>query len=264
MVSMEKFNNDFKLPEQEIKKQHRLTREEVAGRLEQGENLENLILTDLDLAGLNLEGRKFCHSDLRGINFYRAEENDNGTVTETRTNLKGCDFTEAIIADLGPEAFFYKVEAEGAKFGYQENLISRRKRQAESGKVPRKEDTGGLFGFNGMEGNFKKTRWINADFGGGSGYDALFIGADLSEATMEGCDLSGIDFSEVNIDNIEIVNPTSLAGMKINKDQIELLAQTIRLSDSEKRAKFLKEIEQKGPRKALEDYFKIIIIKGKE
>lgn len=260
---MERFGNSFEPLGQEIKKPKKLTKEEVISRLESGENLENLILTDLDLAGLNFEGKSFRQSDIRGMSLYREEQNEDEEPIEIKTNIKGADFTDAVIADFGPEVFFSRVDAEGATFGYTENLVSRRKRHKESGKAPMAEDTGGLYNFNGSDGNFRKTKWINADFGGNCGYEAIFPGAVLSESAIEGCDLSGIDFSETNIDNIKILDPLSLSGMEINEKQIESVAKAIQLSNQDEQAKFLKEKTEKGPRKALEDYFHIAVAETK-
>lgn len=257
---MEKFEGDIEPSKQEIEKPKKLTREEVTSILERSENLENLILTDLDLAGLNLEGKSFRRSDIRGMSLYREEQDEDGKIVEIKTNIKGADFTDSTIADLGLEVFFSRVDAEGAIFGYTENLISRRKRQKESGKAPTAEDISGLFCFNGSDGNFKKTKWINADFGGRSDYEAIFPGANLSESTMEGCDLSGIDFSEANIKNIKIIDSVSLRGMKINEKQIESVVKAIQLSNQEKQAEFLKEKTEKGSKKALEDYFQIVVV----
>jgi len=244
---MEKFEE---LPKQKIEKLVKLTREDVIKRLEQNENLENFNLAELDLSVLNFEGKSFRGSDIRGITFENAY-------------IKNADFTNAVIADLGPEVIFARVNAEGATFGFTENLVARRKRQRESGKSPEVADIGGLFNFNGSVGNFRKTKWLNADFGGGSGYETLFLDADLSEAEITGCDLNQIDFSETKIDKIKIIDPVSLQGMKIAENQIETLVQSIQLTDEETQAEFLKEKKEKGSRKALEDFFEIIIVETK-
>jgi len=253
---MEKFENNFTL-KPEVKKSEKLTREEIIKRLEQNENLENYNLADLDLSGLNFEGKSFRGSDLRGVTLY------NESLKEG-TNIKNADFTDAVIADLGPEVLFASVNAEGATFGFTENLLARRKRQQESGQAPKAADIGGLFNFNGSAGNFKKTKWLNADFGGGSGYEALFPDTDLSEAEITGCDLKQIDFSETKIDKIKIIDPVSLQGMKITETQVDTIVQSIHLTNKEAQTEFLKEIELKGSRKALEDFFEIVIIEIKD
>lgn len=274
MKFMKKYENDSKLLEQEIKKSEKLTREEVINRLENNKNLENLNLRDLDLSGLNFEGKSFRGSNIQGIKLWREELDEDDKIVEIRTNIKSADFIDATIAtleetftDLGPGAFFGRVDAKGAIFGYTENLFSRRerheKRYREFGEIPRAEDTGGLFNFNGSEGYFRKTRWVNADFGGSSGYEAVFTGADLSESIIEKSDLSGIDFSETNIDNIRIIDPISLKGMKINENQIESIIESIQLSNQTQQAEFLREKTEKGSKKFLEDYFQIVIVEIK-
>jgi len=241
---MKKFEG---FPKQKIEKLVKLTKEDVIKRLEQNENLGNFNLAELDLSGLNFEGKSFRSSDIRGI-------------TLENSNIKNANFTDTIIADLGPEVLFTKVNAEGATFGFTENLVARRKRQQEAKQAPEAADTGGLFNFNGSGGNFKKTKWLNADFGGGSGYEAIFPDADLSEAEITGCDLHQIDFSETKIDKIKIIDPVSLQGMKIAKNQIEALVHSIQLTNEKAQAEFLQEIKEKGARKALEDFFGIVIV----
>lgn len=264
---MNQFEEGFG-PPKEVKKFEKLTREEVESRLAAGENLENLILTDLDLAGLNLERKSFRGSNIQGIILYREKQEEDGIV-ETRTNIRGADFTDATIADLGSsyQAIFYKVDAEGARFGFTEDLVSRRRRHEEmkeAGKGPTAEDTGGLFNFNGSKGNFKKTRWINVDFGGGSGYEAIFPQADLSESIIEGSDLTEIDFLTTIIDGIKIKDPISLNGLRINEQQIPLIVQAIELTDEECRSEFLEEVKSKGPQRALEEYFEVVIVEIKD
>lgn len=256
---MKKFEGGFTPPAPEVKKLEKLTREEVNNKIKKKENLEGFDLQGIHLVGLNLEKMSFRGSDVRGIVLYYPEE---GGETEVKTNIRKTDWTDATFADTGM-TYFNKVDAEEATFGYTENLISRRERHQENhqktGKAPGAEDTGGLYGFNGNGGNFKKTRWNNCDFGGGSGYEATFPGADLSESAMEGCDLSGVDFSKTKIENIIIKDPVSLRGLKINEQQIEFIAQSIKLSDQKAQAKFSEEISSKGPREALISYFGIII-----
>jgi uncharacterized protein YjbI with pentapeptide repeats len=238
----------------------KLTRDEVIGRLESKIPLENLVLADLDLAGLNLDNVSLRGSDIRGLNLYRQEQQQDGSTLEVKTSIKGADLTDTLIADLGPEVYFKKADAEGATFGFSKNLLERRKQQIESGRKPKAEETGGLFNFNGTDGNFKRTKWLNADFGGGSGYDAIFPRADLSEATLEGCDLSGTDFSDSNIENIKIISPLSLSGMKIRAEQLDSVASAIEFSGSQDREAFDAEKDSKGARKALEEYFGLTIV----
>lgn len=259
---MAEFEPNDAPPEKETKKLQKITREEVEARLARGEDLENFDLKDLELAGLNFEGKKFRGSDIRGAWFYGERQGEGGKTIELITNIRRADFTDTTIGDFGPETIFGRVEAEGAIFGFSEDLISRRKRHRimnVSGERPDAADSGGLYNFNGGGGNFRKTRWSNIDFGGGSGYEALFPGADLSEAEIIGCDLSGIDFSTTKIDNIKIKDPLSLENFIITKQQVITLVEAIELSDKNEDQKFFEEIEQRGPEKALEDYFKVII-----
>jgi uncharacterized protein YjbI with pentapeptide repeats len=234
----------------------------VEERLARGESLENLALTDLDLAGLDFEGKSFRGSDIRGVIFYGEKLGEGGKIIELITNLRRADFTDATIAGFGPETIFGRVEAEGAIFGFTEDLISRRNRHAElkkSGERSEAADSGGLYNFNGGGGNFKKTKWNNIDFAGGSGCEAIFPGADLSEAEIVGSDLAGIDFSTTKIDDIKIKYPLSLRGLLLTAKQADTLAQAVELSNERERQEFAEEIKQKGPRKALEDYFGVIV-----
>jgi uncharacterized protein YjbI with pentapeptide repeats len=249
-------------PTLEREKLKKVTREEVEAMLERGEDLENLDLKDLDLTGLNCEGKSFRGSDIRGIYFYGLEGNKEGNTVERITILRHADFTDTTIGDFGPETIFGRVEAEGAVFGFSESLISRRNRHTEmknAGIIPEADDTGALYNFNGSGGNFVKTKWKNVDFGGETGCEAFFAGADMSEAEIVGSDLSGLDWSTVKIYGIKIKDPLSLQGLIIAEQQADTLAQTIEISSEKERLEFAEEIKQKGPRGALEDYFGVII-----
>lgn len=208
--------------EQAIEKPERLTRDEIIKRLEDGKSLEELNLVGLDLAGLELKDVKFNKSDVRGIRLYQREEKEDGTLVETTTNITGSDFTDATFADFDMTDFF-KIDAENTTFGFTEDLAKRRKRHQETGERPKAEDTGGFFSFDGSKGNFKNSRWNNIDFGGGSGYEARFRGADLKYSIIARCDLSEIDFSEADINGIEVIDPLSLRGMRISEGQIETI-----------------------------------------
>jgi len=251
------------LPEKETQMPHKLTRSDVINILKEGGNLEGLILADLDLAGLDFEGKSFRGSDIRGMSLYREEQSEDGGHVEITTNIKGADFTDAIIADLGWGTVFRGVDAEGATFGYTEDLPSRRKRFRESGEGMEAKDTSGLFRFNAGEGNFRETKWVNVDFGGGTGFESIFFGADLRGAIIEGCDLSAMDFSETAINDIAIIDPVSLEGMRINEKQIESVAQAIELTDRKKQEEFEALINDKSQRKALEKNFGMIIVEIK-
>jgi len=260
---MNQLEKDFRPPEPEAENPKKLTRAGVEGRLERDESLENLDLRDIDLAGLDLEGQSFRGSDIRGMILYGKEKGEGDTIIERRTNIRDSDWTDATIADLGEGVFFGRVDAEGATFGYTESLVSRRKRHKKAGKAPTAEDTGGLFGFDASQGNFKKTIWRNVDFGGGSGYESIFPKADLSQSLIEGSDLGEIDFSTIKINGIKIKDPISLRGMKINEEQISSMAQAIELSDEKCQSGFLEEVKSSGQQKALEDCFGVVIVEVK-
>lgn len=261
---MNQFEKEFRPPESEVERHKKLTRAEVESRLERGESLENLDLTGLDLAGLDLEGKSFRGSDIRGMTLYGKEKGEGDTIIERRTNIRDSDWTDVTIANFGEGVFFNRVDAEGATFGYTENLSSRRKRHKEADKAPTAEDTGGLFCFVGSQGNFKKTIWRNVDFGGGSDYESVFEGADLSQSLIEGSDLREKDFSTTKIDGIKIKDPLSLHGMKINEEQISSIAGAIELTNKKHQSEFLEKVKNSGQRKALEDYFEIVIIEVKK
>ncbi|MFA6322215.1 MAG: pentapeptide repeat-containing protein, partial [Candidatus Buchananbacteria bacterium] len=115
----------------------------------------------------------------------------------------------------------------------------------------------GLFSFDGRQGDFTKTQWQNVDFGGGSGYDADFAGADLSQARIESCDLSGVNFSLTKIDGIKIIDPVSLKNLVIAKNQIPDLIKGIELIRPKE---FESQVKELGEQEALEKYFEIVII----
>jgi|GEM_PF-1940790 len=252
---MEKFESILP-PKPEVKKSEKLTREDVIKRLEQNKNLENYNLAELDLSGLNFEGKSFRGSDIRGVNLY-------DEVQKQGANIENADFTDTIISDFSLDVIFARVKAERATFGFTENLATKRKRQRDSDKLPQPADFNGFFNFVGTGGNFRKTKWLNTDFGGDSGCEALFPDADLSESEITGCDLNQIDFSETKIDKIKIIDPITLRGMKIATNQIETVVQSIQLTNQDAQSEFLKEIKEKVPQKALEDFFEIVIVEIK-
>jgi uncharacterized protein YjbI with pentapeptide repeats len=248
----------------EIMRSKKLSKKQLERRLATGENPEKLNLTDFDLAGLDLEGKSFRKSDLRGAQFYWRGEGKDGSMIEARTNIKRADFTDATIGEFGPATLFVRVEAEEASFGFSEDLNSRRKRHLalkKAGKIPATQDSGQFLNFNASEGNFKKTKWKNINFGGGTGYEAILFGADLSGAEIAGCDLSEIDFASVKIDGLKIIDPSSLRGLKIEEEQVPALAAAIQLSNEKTAAEFSLEITAKGAAGALMDFFEVEIIK---
>jgi len=256
------------LVEGETRKLVRLTREEVDARLREGQNLENFNLSGLDLAGLSLDGVSFRGSDIRGLKLFRREGDDDETAKRTFTKVNGADFTDAVFADFEEQTFFVGAEAEGTVFGYSEDLVTRRARHAAkrkaTGVVAGVEDSGALFGFYGNGGKFKKTKWTNIDFGGQDPEKESYLepasldGADLTEATIEGCDLSHIDLSTTTIDGLQIINPVHLESMIITEDQVETVAAAISFTDDRQNA-WSEEKKQYGSRELLEKKFKIII-----
>ncbi|MBI4434341.1 pentapeptide repeat-containing protein [Candidatus Uhrbacteria bacterium] len=170
----------------------KLTRVEVEERLARGEHMERVDLHDEDLTGLELRGKRFRDSIVYGLQLYRG---DGDPATEVRTDIRETDWTDARMGSIGAEAFFGRVNAEGAVFGFTETLAERRQRHAASDQPPTDLDSGGYHNFNSAEGNFQRTTWRNIDFGGGTGYEARLEGADLRGATFDGCDLAELDFS---------------------------------------------------------------------
>lgn len=229
-----------------------VTRAEVEERLARGERLENLRLADLELAGLDLSGQSFRGSDARGLRLWAERQDEAGNNVEARTNLRDSDWSDAHLAGPGAETFFGRVDAQGASFGFSEGLAERRARLEAEGKKPSDEDCGGYHNFNGSQGDFQRTRWSNIDFGGGSGYEAIFAGADLRGARFEGCDLAGIDLSETELDGARIKDPLSLSGLKIGEMQVAAFAAGLEFSDAGERARFAQEATEKGARAALE------------
>lgn len=195
-----------------------LTRADVEERLGRGEHLEGVSLVDLDLAGLELRGKRFCESDVWGLQLHRSADE---TTLEVTTDIRDTDWTDAAFASIGQETFFGRVNAEGATFGFTETLAARRQRHAASGQPPSDRDSGSYHNFNGIEGNFRRTTWRNIDFGGGTGYDALFTEADLTDAVIDGCNLGGLDLTTATITGMEFRDGCWLRGMRIRADQME-------------------------------------------
>lgn len=266
---MSEFSGGERPREMPPKERTRLTREDVLKRLEANEQFEGVDLVDVDLAGLNLESRSFRGSDLRGIKLFRKEKDPDGNSVEIRSSIGRADFTDVTFASVGDENDFRGVSAEGATFGYTENLGARRARQKSeyetSGKVPRDHDKGSLHGFNGTEGNFRNTRWANADFAGdGYGAEALFGGADFTGAVIVGGDLSNIDFSKTALTGIRIVEPISLSGMKITADQVSVIFEAIECTTEERQTQFAEMVGELGEIEALIEFFDIHIVSSRQ
>lgn len=79
-----------------------------------------------------------------------------------------------------------------------------------------------------------------------------------------GSDLAEMDFSTAKIDGIKIKDPLSLQGLVINEQQINALAEAIELTNEKERLEFSEEVKKNGPRKALEDYFGIVVVEIKD
>jgi uncharacterized protein YjbI with pentapeptide repeats len=250
---MEIFRPDLTPPTPDSTKRIKLTREEVVNKLEVEENLDGFDLADLDLSGLNLERKSFRGTDARGLRLYNLEKKE-------ETNIRNADFTDAIMSSVGNETVFATVQAEGATFGYTETLLARQKRYKQLGEVMPETDNGGYYNFIGNKGNFQKTKWINIHFGGGSDNEASFMDTDLTDAIIEAGDLSNFDLSQTKIDNIKIKDPVAISGLRINEEQTDTLAQAFELSNQEAAEEFRQLIERNGPRKALEEFFEIVII----
>jgi len=239
----------------------KITRADIEQKLMSGENLENLDLKDLDLSGLQLGGISFRGSDLRGVILYNYNSVED---IETTTDISHSDLTDTIMADVGEGCNFFRVQAEGATFGFSETLAERRRRHREqlekSDETILITDSGALFGFDGQEGNFRQTRWVNVDFGGGTQIDgADFLGADLTGATMEGCDLSGLDLSDTKIDDLKFVGFNLLDNLKISENQINIFIRALENSGTAT-AEFKSLIDSGDPVEALKRSYGIIVV----
>ena len=242
-----------------------LTQLEVWEKLVKGENLEKAKLTDLDLSGLKLEGKRLCGADVRGLRLWGETTDEGGKTEEVRTNIEDSDWTDATVGSFGNETFFGRVDAFGAKFGFNETLGSRFARLSAAGKKPSESDSGGYHNFNGTEGNFSMTEWNNVDFGGGTGYEARFSGADLTSAKFTGCSLAEVDLTDCRIDGVRIITPYSLEGLRITVDQVPAIARAIEYPNQDRqRQNFEQELKQKGERKALEEMFGIVVVESED
>ena len=230
-----------------------MSREDVIALLEKGEELEEVSLLDQDLSGLKLDGESFRRSDARGLKLFREKEEGQYEIAEIRNT----DWTDADIADLSSPAIFCGVEAEGARFGFSETLSDRKARLAAEGKSPSWNDCGGYHNFVGNNGGFVKTRWLNIDFGGPSGYEAVFQGADFIDAVFEGCALSGLDLSEARLTGVKIINPHSIDGLIISERYAEDVASGLQLARAEDQEEFTRLVQEVGAKNALEKYLRV-------
>jgi hypothetical protein len=240
----------------------RMSRDSVRASLEMGEkNFDGRDLRDLDLAELELAGALFRGADVRGLQLCR----DN----REQTDISDTDWTDAVFADLGPNAVFQYVRAERAVFGFSETLADRKKRLDTFVPNPTAKDVGAYNNFDGRGANFKSSRWSNIHFGGEvdadgqprEGWESLFQMTDFSEAKFIGVDLTGIDWSrEVIIENITMQDPVSLRGLLIAATQLEWLAKGIRFSSEENTDKWNKARKEKGDAIALQEFFGVIVV----
>lgn len=219
--------------DQEMRTPKKLTRSDVEKKIENNESFEGVIIEGLDLSGLTLEGKNFRSANAYDLNLYRKAS---GAQAEVTTNIRGTDWTDAVLVSQTADTRFIKVQAEGARFGFTKSLAAHRReyneRYEKTGEAPRIDKMNALFGFTGHRGDFKKTSWKNIDFGG-SGHGAHFRQADFKEAVFEGCDLSGIDFSTCSLEGVSVKDPVELRGLKISAKDALAVAVGLSFSDDE-------------------------------
>ncbi len=246
------------------------SREEIEEILATGDNLENLDLhaeeeADYDkrtfFAGReDIDGVSFRGSDVRGLVLYLSES-DSGEYPEVRTSIRGTNWRECKMADQSMITDFKFVDATGASFGYFETLRDRFGRYPEGVPI---DDSGAIFNFVGHGGNFSRTHWLNVDFGGRevaeTGYESEFMGADFTEAVLEGCYLQRIDFTEVEVAGIKIIDPYSMKKMRITEAQVESIFDGIQLTDERYVTELAQLAENVGGKKALEQFFGIEVV----
>ncbi len=248
-----KFENGGVAPEMEVLKRKVLGPDDVRGVLEKGGGFEDVSLLDQDLAGFKLEGKSFRRSDARGLKLFREE----GIGKYEIADIRNTDWTDADVADFSSPAFFCAVEAEGARFGFTETLTDRESRQKREGKEPAWNDCGGYHNFVGNDGGFKRTQWTNIDFGGLSGHEAVFSGADFTDAVFEGCALCGIDLSEACLKGVKILDFYEIVGLKISERYADDVANGLRLSRPEDQKEFVRLVKEVGAKEALQNYLSV-------
>ena len=242
-------------PEAERPEMKKTTREEVEARLTRGEHLEKMNMGDLDLSGLELGGRRFNGSDVRGLRLFNEARAE-------RTDIRNTEWRDVELCSLGQETVLAYADAEGSNFGYSETLSARRQRCA--GKRLPEQDSGAYLNFNVQQAKLARTSWENIDFGGAfadDGYEARFQGADLKGARFAGCDLSNLDLTESDIAGLVIEDPDSLAGLRLDADQVEAVAAGIRYSDKKVNDELKAALAADGARKLLTGSFGVIIVK---
>ena len=255
----------YRPPEEKPKKPDKPTVEQVAETMRGDKDLSRLDISDLHLNGEILAGAKFIGCDARGIDLSPRAEQKDGELVEVSTDIRNTDWTDATFASAGEFSSFRGVNAENAKFGFAITLEERQKMiariQKEEKRPPNEYECGGYFGFEGRDGNFKNTKWTNIDFGGGSGYEAFFPGANFEGAIFDNCNLREIDLTGCNLERVKFnINDASyLQGMIINKNQADAVSQGIALSDSTKQQEFETIKSALGPLRTLEIYFELTV-----
>lgn len=226
----ESFRPESSFSKKELIKNKRLTRQEAEQKVAMHEHFESCDLTNLDLTGLPLAGKKFCSAEAAGLVLYHKSENGAPAVT---TDISHTDWTGAALATENGRTNFIKVVAEGARFGYTKKIAIERLGETPQPTGPETNLSDGsdqaLFGFNGSGGNFQKTSWKNINFGGDN-LGAYFKQADFREAVFEGCDLSGIDLSTSDLEGVLIKDPVRLEGLIIAEKDVLSVAQGLSFS----------------------------------
>lgn len=233
-----------------------LSRSDVERKIENNESFEGSSIEGLDLSGLSLEGKNFRSANAYDLKLYRKAA---GAQAEVTTDIRGSDWTDAVLVSQTGDTLFTKVQAEGARFGFTTSLVEHRARYKEhyetTGEAPRIDKMNGLSGFTGNRGDFKKTLWKHIDFGGTSD-GARFRQADFSGAVFEGCDLSEIDLSTCNLEGISLKDPAELRGLKIAEKDMLSVAQGLSFSaaDAHNELKERAYIFEGDPRGFLDSY----------
>jgi len=259
--------SDFEHGYQPPEKPKKPTAEQVRAILNGDRDMSGLDINNLRLNGFDMKGCDFTGCDARGIDLSPETKQNGKETAEKPTDIRETNWTDATFASAGEFTSFKDVNAKGAIFGFKMTLAERQQMIAETiknkGRGPNEFECGGYFNFDGTGADFSKTKWINIDFGGGSGYEAFFDGADFKEADFKGCNMSNIDLSNTKLDKVKfaINEPDELFGMVINSEQIEMIIQGISLNNPEKQRQFEAILSALGSsRNALEVYFRLVII----
>jgi len=242
-------------PESETGEQRQLTRQDVEEALKRGDNFDNIALVDQNLAELDLNGKHFRSSDIRGLKLNDDDPDEDGI--NERAEIQNTDWTDAIISDPEKETDFSFVQADGSKFGFTETLATRRALRDKTGGQT--DDIGDLCNFNASDGIFTESEWKNLDFCGKAKYRPDFRGAWLNRSTITGCDLGRLDLSRTFLTDISIIDPVSLDHLSIDKKDVPTIAKAIKFTDQASQDEFIHTLAEKGEQKTLEEYFGIVI-----